>query len=70
VTVRADIRRLPWLVALALVVLALAVLTIRAAALVVCVIADGAARVELAATAAAGIGPLSPSSVVLPEGWE
>lgn len=64
--IRADIARVHWLIALGLVLLALVVLVIRAVALVVVLIADGAARVELALTGAAGIGPLSPSSFVLP----
>jgi hypothetical protein len=67
--VRADVGRIPWWLAAGLVLLALAVLVIRAVALLVCLIADGALRVELAATTAAGIGPLSGSTIVIPGKW-
>ncbi|MDT3438333.1 hypothetical protein [Pseudofrankia sp. BMG5.37] len=61
-SIRMDLGRLPWPVALGLVLLAGVVLALRVAGLAVCLIVDGFMRLELAVSAAAGIAPLGGSS--------
>ncbi|MEX5632158.1 hypothetical protein [Parafrankia sp. FMc2] len=68
--IRADLRSVPWLVAVALVGLAAVVLLLRAAGLVVLAVVDGAERFEAAVSGAAGVRPLAASVVVLPGRWE
>ncbi|MEX5631205.1 hypothetical protein [Parafrankia sp. FMc2] len=67
-SIRADLRSLPFLAAVALVVLAAVVLLLRAAGLVVLAVVDGAERFEAAMSGAAGIRPLAASVVVLSGG--
>ncbi len=55
----ADVRRLPWLVAVALVVAALVVMALRTVGLVVVLVVDVAERVEMFASATAGVSPFS-----------
>ncbi|THJ71579.1 hypothetical protein [Candidatus Frankia alpina] len=64
--VRADLRSVPWLLAVLLVGLASVVLALRVAGLAVLVIVDAAERIEVAASTAVGIAPLAASVVVLP----
>ncbi|THJ75861.1 hypothetical protein [Candidatus Frankia alpina] len=61
-SVRDDLRRLPWWVAVALTVLALVVLALRAAGLAVAVVVTTAERLDVAAAIRAGISPLGASS--------
>ena len=64
-SIRDDLRSLPFLLALAVVVIAVLVLVLRVVGLAVCVVVDGAERVEAAVTGAVGIAPLAASLIVL-----
>ncbi|MCK9904279.1 hypothetical protein CC117_00735 [Parafrankia colletiae] len=61
-SVHDDLRRLPWWVAVALTVLALVVLALRAVGLAVAVVVTTAERLDVAAAIRAGITPLGASS--------
>lgn len=67
--IRADLRRLPWPLATALVLLGVMVLALRAAGLLVLAVVDCAERIEAGICHAAGVRPLAASVVVLPDGW-
>ncbi|WP_163548352.1 hypothetical protein [Candidatus Frankia nodulisporulans] len=71
--VRGDLRRLPWWLAIALALLAIAVLALRAVGLVVAVVVTTAERIDAAAATAAGIAPLGASTWLLTDlpvpGW-
>ncbi len=62
---QADLRRLPLRVVLPLVLLALAVLALRAVGLAVAVVVTTAERLDVAAATAAGIAPLGASTWLL-----
>ncbi len=64
--VQADLRRLPWWATVPVVLLALAVLGLRAAGLVVALIVSFAERLDVAVGIAAGISPLGASTVLIP----
>lgn len=68
--IRRDLRSVPFLMAVGLVLLAVLVLLLRSVCLLVCVVTDGAQRVEVALSGAAGIGPLAASVVIVPGRWE
>ncbi|AEH10998.1 MULTISPECIES: hypothetical protein [Protofrankia] len=64
-SIRDDLRSLPVLLAFVVVVVAIPVLALRIVGLAVCVVVDGAERIEAAVTGAVGIPPLAASLIVL-----
>ncbi|MEX5637923.1 hypothetical protein [Parafrankia sp. FMc2] len=64
-----DLRALPWWATGVLVLLASVVLALRIVGLIVATIVDAAERADIAATSAAGIGPLAASVWLVPTGF-
>ncbi|EFC85729.1 hypothetical protein [Parafrankia sp. EUN1f] len=64
-SVRDDLRRLPLWLTVPVVLIALAVLTLRAVGLVVALVVTAVERVDVAVATAAGISPLGASTWLL-----